>query len=328
MKRRLSLVMLVILALLLDAASASAQSPAYPTRPIRLILPFAPGGATDFVARIIQQKLGEALGQQIVIENRPGGSGNLGVEAVKHAAPDGYTILLGNVATMAVNPTLYPEFKLDPVRDFIGITAIADMPGAFAVHPSVPVSTIQEFIAYAKARPGQLNYGASVAGSAQGLGFEFFMNKAGIKLQQISYKGGGGAATIAVVSGEVTITATTLISFKPYLANGRLKVIGVVAEKRVPSLPDVPTLVESGFPELKLGSWNGVFVPAGTPAPIVGKLHAAFIKALNDPQMVERFATNGAVMITSNSPQDFAVFMQSQVDFWGGLVKRLGIKAH
>jgi tripartite-type tricarboxylate transporter receptor subunit TctC len=321
--------LLVILAIsgLLAAGSVSAQSPAgYPTRPIRMVVPFAPGGASDFVARIIQPKLGELLGQQIVIENRPGAAGNLAVEVVAHAAPDGYTVLLGNVGTMAINPTFYPDFKLNILRDFIGVTAIADIPGAIAIHPSIPAATIKDFIAYAKARPGLLNYGSSVVGSAQSLSFEFFMSKAGIKLVHIAYKGGAGAATVALISGEVMVAVATLASFNPYLQGGRLKVIGVQTEKRLASLPDIPTLVESGFPELKTSSWNGLFVPAGTPKPIVDKLYEVLIKVLNDPRVLERFAATGAVMITNKSPEDFAVFIQAQNEFWGNIVRKLGIK--
>ncbi len=324
--KHLSLLIMLSISALFAAGKASAQSPAsYPTRPIRMVIPFAPGGASDFVGRIIQQKLGEVLGQQIVIENRAGAAGNIGVEIVARAAPDGYTILLGNVGTMAINPSIYPEFKIKPMRDLIGITAVADIPGGIVVHPSIPSATVTDLIAYAKARPGQLNYGSAGVSSAQSLAFEFLMSKAGIKIMHIPYKGGAGAATIALISGEVNIAVGTLASFIPHQKSGKLKIVGVLAEKRFGSLPDIPTLVESGFPELTTASWQGVFVPAGTPRPIVDKLYAAINKVVADPQVLDRFAVAGAELVINKSPEDCAVFLKSQSEFWAKIAKQLGV---
>ncbi|MCC7080318.1 MAG: tripartite tricarboxylate transporter substrate binding protein [Burkholderiales bacterium] len=315
----------LLLSPLLFSAAAAAQPVNYPTRPIRMIVPFGPGGASDFVARIIAPKMTEALGQQIVIDNRSGAAGNVGVEVAAHGNPDGYTVLLGNVGTMTINPNVFPKFPVRPLRDFIGISIVSDVPGALAVHPSVPGTTTKEFIAYAKSRPGQLNYSSTGPSSAQRLAFEFFQSKAGIKLQHVPYKAGAGAATIALLGGEVSATMLTTASFLPFVKSGRLKVIAVVSPKRVPQLPDVPTMIESGFPELTLGSWQGVFVPAGTPQAVVTKLFATTIKVMADAEVVERYRLGGALVLTSKSPQDFAAFLRTQTDFWAKLVAQLGV---
>jgi tripartite-type tricarboxylate transporter receptor subunit TctC len=285
----LSLLVILVISLFLVAGDTSAQSSiSYPTRPIRMIVPFAPGGASDFVARIIQPKLSEVLGTQIVIDNRSGAAGNIGVEVAARAIPDGYTILNGNVGTMAINPSVFPNYEIKPMRDLIGITALTDVPGGLAIHPSIPAKTIKDFIAYAKTCPGKLNYGSAGASSSSRLAFEFFMAKAGINLMHVPYKGGAGAATIALISGEVQASLANVASFIPHLKTGKLKLIGVMFDKRLPSLPDIPTLAESGFPEMTAGSWQGIYVPVGTPRPIVNKLHSALSKVMQDPWVIDR----------------------------------------
>ena len=307
---------------------AQAQSTAnYPERPVRLIVPFAPGGASDFVARIIQPKLSEELGQQVVADNRAGAAGNIGVELAARSAPDGYTVLLGNVGTMAINPSVFPKFPIKPLRDLTGVTLIVDLPGAMGVHPSIPAATVKEFIEYAKARPGQLSYGSTGASSAQRLAFEFFMSKAGIKLLHVPYKGGAGPATTAVLAGEVAATMVTTASFVPHVKSGRIKVLAVIAPKRVSALPDVPTMVESGFPELTLGSWQGVFVPAGTPRPIVKRLYTAVTRTMEDAEVLKRLGTASAQVTISKSPEEFAVFLKNQNEFWAKIAKDVGASA-
>ena len=296
----------------------------YPNRPVRMIVPFAPGGASDFVGRILQPKLSEVLGQQVVIDNRTGASGNIGVEIAARAPADGYTILLGNVGTMAVNPAIYPSFPVKPVDDLVGISLLVDVPGAFAVHPSVPAKSVAELIAYAKSRPGQLNYGSSGAGSAQRLAFEFMMNKSGIKLVHIPYKGGAGAATAAVLAGEVCCTMVTVASFIPHVKSGKARVLAVMAPQRVSQLPDTPTMSEVGFPELTLGSWQGMFLPKGTARPIVNQLYRALMTTMQDPETVKRLHAGGAEIVTSKSPEEFAKFMKEQNAFWAKIVKSVG----
>jgi tripartite-type tricarboxylate transporter receptor subunit TctC len=245
---------LAILALcaLPSVAMAAAATTAYPSRPVRMIVPFVPGGSVDFVARILQPRYSEALGQQVVIDNRAGASGNIAVELTANSPADGHTILLGNVGAAAINPSVFPKFPVQAGRDLQAVTLIVDVPGALGVHATVPVATLKEFIEYAKARPGQLNYGSSAAGSAQSLAMEYFMGKAGIKLVSIPYKGGAGAATLAVLAGEVTATMLTTASFVPHLKGGKVKVLAVISPKRVSQLPEVPTMIEHGYPELRL----------------------------------------------------------------------------
>jgi tripartite-type tricarboxylate transporter receptor subunit TctC len=317
---------LVICAHLLVAGGLCAQTTTdYPNRPIRMIVPFVPGGSSDFTARILQPKLSEALAQQVVVDNRSGASGNVGVEIGARAPADGYTLFLGNIGTMAINPSIFPKFPVRPLRDLISVTMVVDIPGGLGIHPSVPAATIKEFIEHAKSRPGQLNYGSAGAGSAQRLAFEVFMNKAGIKLVHIPYKGGAGAATTAVLSGEVAATMVTVASFIPFAKSGRLRILGVIAPHRIPQLPDVPTLAESGFPELTVGSWQGMYLPAGTPKPIVNKVFAAVTKVLADPWVVERFTAGGALVLPSKSTDEFLEFMKSQNALWEKTIKQIGV---
>ena len=314
-------------ACLLAAGAAHAQSGAFPNRPIRMVVPFAPGGASDFVARIVAPKLGEVLGQQVVTDNRAGASGNIGVEIAARAPADGYTLLLGNVGTMAVNPAIFPKFPVNPTRDFVGLSLLVDVPGAFAVHPSVPAKNVADFIQYAKSKPGQLNYGSSGAGSAQRLAFEFLMNRSGIKLAHIPYKGGAGAATTAVLAGEVVATMVTVASFISHHKSGKARVLAVMAPQRVAALPDVQTMTEAGFSELTLGSWQGMYVPKGTPKPAVSKLYDALMKTMSDGDTMKRLQTGGAEVVTSKSPDEFAGFMKTQNAFWAKIVKDVGAVA-
>jgi tripartite-type tricarboxylate transporter receptor subunit TctC len=325
MNRLFLLVMSVMLAV--TTGPASAQSSAnYPERPIRMIIPFAPGGASDFVARIIQAKLSDVLGRQVLMENRAGAAGNVGVDVVARATPDGYTVLLGNVGTMAINPSVFPKFPIKPVRDLIAVAAVADSPGAIGIHPSIPVKTINEFIAYAKSRPGALNYGSAGASSSTRLAFEYLMAKTGISLAHIPYKGGAGAATIALLGGEVQASFVSIASFIPHVKTGKLVVLAVSSERRHPSLPDVQTFPEAGFPELTASAWQGVYVPVGTPRPVVDKLHSAVLKTMQDPEVIDRLGIGGARPFLSKSPEEFSTFTKAQNEFWGKIVKQLGLE--
>jgi tripartite-type tricarboxylate transporter receptor subunit TctC len=315
-----------LVAFALPAVPALAQTERYPSRPLRMIVPFAPGGASDFIGRILQPKLAEVLGQQVVVDNRAGASGNIGVEAAAHATPDGYTFLLGNVSAMGINPSMFPKFPVRVLRDFIPVTLVVDVPGALAINGALPPNNLKEFIAYAKERAGKLSYGSAGYGSAQRMAFEYFTNKAGIKLLHVPYKGGAGASTIATLSGEVAATMVTTASVVQHAKSGKLKVLAVVAKTRVPSLPDVPTMIESGYPELDLGSWQGVYLPKGTPKPIVDRLFTDFVKAVRDPWTADQYAKASAQQVTSASPREFAAFMRQQVAFWEKIIKDIGIE--
>jgi len=312
-------------ALLLAAGSILAAD--YPSRPLRMIVPFQPGGASDFVGRIIQPKLAQELGQNVVVENRVGASGYIGVETAAGATPDGYTFLLGNIGTMAINASVFPKFKVKPLNAFIGVSQVVDVPGMVVVNPSVPVHTIKELIAYAKARPGKLNFSAAGAGSNSRLAFELFKQQAGIDVVMVAYKGGAGGASLGVVQGEVQMTMLTSSSLLPFVRNGRLRAVGVIAPHRLSAAPNVPTMKESGFPDLVVGSWQGIFVPKGTPRSVVTRLFPAVVNTMKDPEVVRRLGTASAAAITSKSPEDFRKFWVSENKRWAKVVKDIGAVA-
>jgi tripartite-type tricarboxylate transporter receptor subunit TctC len=320
----------LLLSAVLFAASVAtvpvfAQTEPYPSRPVRMVIPFAPGGASDFIGRILQPKLAEELGQQIVVENRPGASGGIGVDTAANATPDGYTFLLGNVSSMGIGPNLFTTIRKN-AGNLIPITLVVDVPGALGIHGGLPPNNLKEFIAYARANAGKLSYGSAGYASAQRMAFEFFMSKAGIKLLHVPYKGGAGASTIATISGEVAATMVTTASLVPHAKTGKIKVLAVVAKKRIPPLPETPTMIESGFPELDLGSWQGIYVPRGTPKAIINRLYKAAVKVVHDPWTGQQYSKVSAVQLTSDSLADFAKFMRTQDAFWGKITKDLGIK--
>ena len=312
-------------AAVLLACAAAAEAQTYPTRPVRMIVPFAPGGASDVVGRIIAPRLGDALGQQVVIDNRTGASGNIGVEVAATATPDGHTFLLGNSGTMAINPAVFPKFPIRPLRDLLAVTQVVDVPGVLVTHPSIPVTGVKAFIDYVKARPGKLNYGSAGAGSPQRLAMEYFMREAGIELVHIPYKGGAGAAAVAVLAGEVSAVMTSVSAVLPHVKANKLRAHGVVAPKRLPVLPETPTMAESGFPRMTAGAWQGVYVPVKTPAPVVKILFEATHKALNDAEVQRRLADQGAERVLSATPRDFAAFMKAENELYDKLVREIGV---
>jgi tripartite-type tricarboxylate transporter receptor subunit TctC len=328
MKRASPPILLFTIALLAAGAAFAQPASNYPARPVRMIVPFQPGGASDFVGRIIQPKLGEELKQTIVVDNRVGASGYIGVEVASEATPDGYTILLGNIGTMAINASVFPKFPVKPLDAFIGVTQVVDVPGMLVVHPSLPVKSVKEFIEYAKARPGELNFSASGAGSNSRLAMEYFMQQAGIKIVMVAYKGGAGGASLGVAQGEVQMTMLTSSSLLPYVRGGRLRVLAVIAPKRLSAAPEAPTMAESGFPDLVVGSWQGVYVPKGTPRAVVDRLFPAVINTMRDAEVIRRLDTASAAAIISKSPEDFRKFWESEHKRWAKVVHDIGAVAH
>ena len=322
--RRLTETALIVLGAGMIAAPVWGQAN-YPQRPVRMVIPFAPGGASDFVGRIIQPKMSEELGQQVVIDNRTGAAGNIGVEVAARANPDGYTALLGNVGTMAVNPSLYVKFPIKPVIDLIAITQVVDVPGSLVVHPSLPVNNVKELIDYVKTRQGQLNFGSPGTGSANQLEMEFFMRATGIRMTHIPYKGGAGPAAIALLGNEVQLMFVTLSSSISFVKQGRMRALGIVAPKRVAAIADVPTMAEMGFPGMTVGSWQGVFVPKGTPREIVKKLHAVLVNVMEDAGVKKRLGDGGVDTVISNSPEAFAAFVKTENERWGKVIKDAGV---
>jgi len=300
----------------------------YPIRPVRMIIPFAPGGVSDVVGRLISPALAKELGQQVVIDNRSGASGNLGVEIAARAPADGYTILLGNIGAMAINPSFFPKFPIKPVQDFISVTLVVDSPTALVIHPSLPVKSVKEFVQYAKANPSKLDFGTAGASSNGRLEMEIFMRATGIQLVHVPYKGGAGASTIGLLSGEVKCAFTSLGSVMTHVNAGKLKVLGVAAPQRVMALPDVPCFPELGYKNMKSGSWQGIFVPAGTPVPIVDRLFTVFTTVLTDSTIVRRLQELGPQVVLSKSPAEFAVFLKEETDKWSNLIKEIGVETN
>ena len=314
----------LLFAFLLLPSVVNAQ---YPNKAIRLIIPFAPGGASDFVGRIMQPKLSELLGQPIVVENRPGAAGNIGMETVAKSPPDGYTVFLGNVGSIAINPAVLPVTS-NPLRDLVAITQVVDVPSVLIVHPSLPVGNIKELVAHAKANPGKLNYGSPGSGSLDRLAMELFRKVAGgLELVIVPYKGGAGPATAGLMGGETNLMFATAASALPGIKAGRLKLLAVTSAQRMEQMPNAPTVAEEGFPDLAASSWQGLFVPAGTERAIVDRLHAAALQVMAAPEVVTRLKTGGAEVQTSASPAAFAKYVADETQRWARIAKEANATA-
>jgi tripartite-type tricarboxylate transporter receptor subunit TctC len=311
-------------------ATARAQTASgYPSRPVRVIVPFAPGGASDLAARILQPHFAEAMGQPVVIENRAGAAGNVGMEAAARAAPDGYTLYLGNVGTLAVNPSVFARtIRVRPQRDFAPISVVADTPGALVVTPSLPVRTVQEFVAHARANPGKLHYGSPGAGSLNRLEMEKLREAAGgFDMVHVPYPGGAGQASTAMIAGDVQCMFITLSSIIGQARAGSVRLLAITGTRRVPALPDTPTMPESGYPEFDSGSWQGLLAPAETPPEIIRRWHEVTVATVAKPEVRDRFQASGTEALSSRSPDEFATFIGREEEKWGALVRRVGAAA-
>jgi tripartite-type tricarboxylate transporter receptor subunit TctC len=311
---------------ILMSGIAGAQSTAhdYPNRPVRWIVPFAPGGPTDLMSRAVAEKLTQRLGQQFVVDNRSGAGGNIGAEVVAKSAPDGYTLMIGHVGTHAVNVTLYPKIAFDPVRDFTPITLIATLPLALVVHPAVPAKDVKELIAYARGRPGQLNFASAGNGGPTHLTGELLKTSAGIDIVHVPYKG-NAAALLDLMAGRVQMMFSNMLTAMPHVRAGKLRAIGVSSARRSPQAPQLPTVAESGVPGFSSVPWYGALGPAGLPRAIVSKLNSEIARALAQPDMQERFVAQG-VDLQSSTPEQFAALIQSEVVKWRKVVRDAGAK--
>jgi len=303
--------------------SACAQAQAYPTRPIRLIIPFAPGGTNDIIGRLVAQKLGEAIGQQVVPDNRGGAGGSIGMEVAAKSAPDGYTIVIGHIGTLAVNPTLYSNLAYNPVKDFDPITLIAKLPNLMAVNPTVPAKTVAQLIALAKSNPGRLSYGSGGVGGAGHLATEYFRLLTKIDIVHVPYRG-TGLAVIDVISGQLDMVMAGVPAIVPHTRTGKLRALGVSSLTRLSILPDIPTIAESGAPGYDATQWYGILTPAGTPKAILASLHAGLEKALATPSLRERFAADGAEPFTTTS-EEFAAYMKREIARWAPVIRKAGL---
>jgi tripartite-type tricarboxylate transporter receptor subunit TctC len=302
---------------------ANAQ-PAYPVKPIRLVVPFAPGGSTDTIARLIGQKLDEALGQQVIIDNRPGAGGNLGVDYVAKSAPDGYTLIFGHVGTFGFGPSLYAKLPYDPIRDFAPVALFAMVPNMLVVHPSLPANSVKELVALARARPGQLNYGSSGNGSASHLATEYFKLLSKTDITAIPYKGTGPLVT-DLIAGQTSLTITGVPPLYPHVQSGRLRALAVGSVKRLPLLPSLRTIAEAGVPGYESSTWFGPLAPAKTPREIIVRLNVELMKMLQRPDVRARFAAEGIEALGS-TPEEFGTYIKSEIERWSRVIKAAHVR--
>jgi tripartite-type tricarboxylate transporter receptor subunit TctC len=313
-----------VLAAIALGAAVPAAAQTYPAKPIRIVVPYPPGGTSDILARLIGARMTESMGQQVIVESRPGANGNIGAELVSRAAPDGYVTLLGDIGTLAISPAIYPKLPFDPAKDFSPVTMVAYSPHILCVHPSVPVKNVKELVALAKARPGKLNYGAASLGGAPHLAGIDFALRTGVKWEYIPYKG-GAQAVAETIAGQSDVLLNGMLATYPHVKSGRLRLLAVSSGKRMASIPDVPTVAESGLPGFETGSWQGVLAPPATSREIVTRLNTEIVRILSAPDMKEKLATQGADVLTM-SPEQFGEFIRKEKARWAKVVKDSGAK--
>lgn len=309
----------LIVGMCLAGATPSASAQNYPAKAVRVVLPFPAGGGADIIVRLLARKLGEGMNQNFVVDNRAGAAGIIGCELVAKAPADGYTLLLGTTGTHTTNPAVFAKLPYDPVRDFATISLAAESPFVLLVHPSLPARSVRELIAFARTRPGQLNYASAGVGSSSHLGFELFNSMAGIKGEHVPYKGLGPAAA-DTIAGIITMTWDAIPSSKPMIERGRLRALGIGSLRRSPLLPQVPTIDEAGLKGFELGSWYGLFAPAGTPADIVRQLQRETVKAVNAADVRSQFSAMGADPVGS-TPEEFAAVVQRDLAKWAQVAR-------
>jgi tripartite-type tricarboxylate transporter receptor subunit TctC len=301
-----------------------ALAQAYPTKAIRLIVPFPPGGSTDLMGRVLGAKFGETFGQQVIVENRPGASGMIGNELVARAAPDGYMLTMGTIGAMSVNVSLFKSIPYDSTRDFAPITLTGSVENLLVVHPSVPAHNVKELIALAASKPGMLIFASSGTGNAPHLAGELFNQLAKVKMVHLPYKG-GGPAMIDLVAGQVSLSFASMPSSLPFAKSGKLRAIAVGGAKRSPAAPEIPTVAENGLPGFDVTDWQGLLAPAKTPAAVVDRLNRETIRILGERDVKERLAAAGLQVVT-NTPTQFAEFIRTEIDKWGKVIRSAGIK--
>lgn len=311
-------------ALALLTAGTAAQEAGYPSRPIQMIIPFAPAGASDFVARIMQPGLSRLLGQQIVIDNRAGAAGQLGTEVAAHAAPDGYTVLLGNVGTISINPTLFPTMRVKPDIELLPVSLVAETPGLLITRLDFPANSVKELVDYVKDNPGKIAFASPGSGSLNRLEMEVFRREAGLEMTHVPYKGGAAPAVTDILGGHVDLMFTTISSAIEYVKDKKLKALAITTRERLPSLPEVPTMLELGWKNNVTTSWQGVFVPAGTPRPVIDRLHDALVRTIADPEVKQRMEKGGVLAVASSTPEEFKAYIEPETAKWGRVVRESG----
>lgn len=311
-------------AALCGAVAAPALAQEYPVKPIRLIVPFPPGGGTDILARVVGQKMSETLGQPVIVENKPGAGGNIGVDLAAKAQPDGHTIVIGQTANLAVNPTLYPKLPYNPLKDLEPVGLIASAPLAIVVPAASPFKTLADPIALAKTKPGDITFASPGNGTVAHLSGELIQKAAGIRFEHIPYKGAAQALT-DLLGGQVHLYSSSVPTALGHIRSGKLRAIAVTSTRRVPDLPDTPTVAELGFPGFEASTWFGLLAPAGTPRPVIAKLHLHLMKALDSTSVQEKIKAEGAGKLTS-TPDEFRAFLVGEVEKWGKIVRDSGAR--
>jgi tripartite-type tricarboxylate transporter receptor subunit TctC len=314
------------LLLLLGAAAFAQDAGNYPDKPIMMIVPFAPGGASDFVARIIQPGVSQILGQQIVIDNRLGAAGIVGTEAAARAAPDGYTAFLGNIGTISINPGVYSNLRIKPDKDLAPVSICADTPSILITRSEFPANNVSELIAYVKANQGKVTFASPGSSTLNRLEMEVFKKDAGLDMVHVPYKGGAGPAVTDVLGGHVDLMFTTISSAMALVKDNKVKALAVTTRERMADLPDIPTMYELGWQNLVTSSWQGVLVPSGTPRPIVEKLRAAIVKVLAEPEIQARMRSSGVIAVASKSPEDFKAYMDTETAKWTKVIEESGVR--
>jgi tripartite-type tricarboxylate transporter receptor subunit TctC len=308
-------------------AVAPAMAQDYPSRPVKILVPYGPGGATDIIARIVAQRLTETMGQTFLVENRPGANGNIALEAAAKAPPDGYTLLVGNVSTNAINENVFAQqLQIKPSRDLVGIAKLVEIPHIVVAAASFPPNNIAELVAAAKKEPGKINFASVGLGSYPHLDMERLMKAAGIQLTHVPYKGGAGQAIPAMIAGEVQVAFFNMASLLPHIKSGRLKALGAVPSQRLAELPNVPTLAEQGFPGIGTNAWQGMFAPAATPKPVVDRLHGAVVAVLTRPAEKEALGKQMMSVEVSKSPQEFTELVRRETASWGEFLREARIQ--
>lgn len=315
---------LILLCSVIIGLATPGYAQQYPSRPVRFVVPFAPGGSTDTLARTLGVKLADALGQQVVVDNRSGGNGNIGMEIVAKSPPDGYTIVLGYIANLAIAPSLYSKLPFDPIRDYEPVTQLASSPNVLTAHPSVPARSLKELIALAKAKPGQVSFASTGVASVGHLTGELLNSLAGMKMTHVPYKG-GGQAIIDLLGGHVQAMFSGFTAAMPHIKAGKIRALAVTGATRSPALADVPTIAEQGFPGVEATAWYGVLLPARTPRTIVTRLHDETVKALHFQDVKERLDGLGFEIVGS-TPEQFGAYIKSEIGKWEKVVKASGAK--